>query len=357
MRNKNLKAVILIAAGTLGLCLYFAACDGKKPNEPEEPKDYVVYFSDGCVNEGYYGYHPQTGQLDSLPIPVHAALGDMAVSADGKKLYMCTDQFIGVVGLETLELVGELPYTGAVTFSPDNRLVAIQGNGLYILNTDDFSLFYEDTTRTWGGCFGRDSKRLYCCGGSASDPCVYIFDLDAGPTITKKQFSDASTMIKVMPSPDESKWFLFRYSGYQYTAFFDVYDVLADSIIFRDWLIPMAGSMTLTPDGRYLFYSIPNTIYGGDAPSYFTVFDVEKNRIRMLVSTVGFKDGFDPIYMPVGDLAMTPDGQWLIAGDGGGAYSIGAPTFLVFNIKTMAIESYVDIPRVAGLHYTCQNAP
>jgi len=160
-----------------------------------------------------------------------------------------------------------------------------------------------------------------------------------------------------MPSHDESKWFLFRRSGYQYTTFFDVYDVQADSIIFRDWLIPTSGSMVLTPDGRYVFYSIPNTIFSGMAPSYFSVFDVEKNRITMLISTVGFIDGFNPVNMPVCDLAMTPDGRWLIAGDGGIGASIGEPTFLIFNIKNMTIEDYVDIPRVHGIYYTCQNSP
>ena len=36
MRNKSLKAVILMAGGILGLCLYFAGCDGKKLGEPDK---------------------------------------------------------------------------------------------------------------------------------------------------------------------------------------------------------------------------------------------------------------------------------------------------------------------------------
>jgi len=357
MLNRRIIALALVIALCAGLCLYFAAC-GENPVEPVEPKDYVVYFRDGCVNGSYYGYHPATGQIDSFMIPAHA-LWEMKVSADGKRLYARSDSSIGVVDLQTLKLVTELPYYGNIAFSPDNRLVAIQGYDLYVLNTADFSVFYQDTIRTWNGCFSHDSKKLYTCGGSASDPCVFVVNLEAEPTYTRKQFGDASSMIKVVPSLDESKWFLLRYSGYLYRAFFDVYDVKTDSIIFRDWLIPTAGSMALTPDGKYLFYTAPGMHIDDDFPaeSNFRVFDVERNRISMLISTVGFIDGFNPVYMPVGDLAMTPDGQWLIVDEAGCGVSIGAPTFIIFNVNAMTIESYEEVPGVVGMFYTCQNAP
>jgi len=329
MKNVSTKSASLLLVAAIGLCLYFAGCGGKKPVEPEEPKDYVVYFRDGSVNGSYYSYHPATGQLDTFMIPAHA-LWQLEISADGKRLYAHGEQSIGVVDIQTLELLEELPYVGMIAFSPDNQLVAIQGDSLHILSTADYSVFFEDTISVWGGCFSCDSKKLYCCGRSDSEPVVYIVDLGAGPSITSKPFSDASLMVKVMPSHDESKWFLFRRSGYPNITFFDVYDVQADSIIFRDWLIPTSSSMALTPDGRYVFYTVPDTPSDGDpeAPSFFTVFDVEKNRIRMLISTVGFIDGFNPIYMPVGGLAMTPDGQWLIVGEAGSGGSIGAPTFI-----------------------------
>jgi hypothetical protein len=357
MRYALIKTTILVAAGILGLWLYFVACDGDGPVGPTEPKDYVVYFRDGSVNGSYYGYHPATGQLDTFMIPAHA-LWQLEVSADGKRLYALGEQSIGVVDVETLELLYELPYLGWIAFSPDNQLVAIQGDSLYILRTADHSVFFEDTTSVRGGCFSRDSKKFYCCGSSDSQPAIHVVDLVAGPSITTKPFSDASSMVKVMPSHDESKWFLFRRSGWWYITFFDVYDVQADSIIFRDWLIPTSSSMALTPDGRYVFYTVPDTPSDGDpeAPSYFTVFDVEKNRIKMLISTVGFMDGFNPIYMPVGGLAMTPDGQWIIVGEAGSGGSIGATTFIVFNIEAMEIENYMDIQNVAGMYYTCQSA-
>jgi hypothetical protein len=157
MRYASIKTVILIAGGILGLCVYFVACDGNNPVVPDEPKDYVAYFRDGCVNGSYYGYHPATRQLDTFMIPAHA-LWQLAVSADGKRLYAHGEESIGVVDIETIELLEELPYVGEIAFSPDNQLVAIQGFGLHILSTTDYSVFFEDTISVSGGCFSRDKQ-------------------------------------------------------------------------------------------------------------------------------------------------------------------------------------------------------
>ena len=73
MQNKNLKAVIMIAAGILGLCLYFAAC-GDKPVEPKPVKDYAVYFYDAIHNEetGISPIIPQLIRLIPFGCPMKA---------------------------------------------------------------------------------------------------------------------------------------------------------------------------------------------------------------------------------------------------------------------------------------------
>ena len=69
----------------------------------------------------------------------------------------------------------------------------------------------------------------------------------------------------------------------------------------------------------------------------------------MIVSTVGVIDGINPAYMPILELALTPDGNWLIAGE-----AIANQSFVRFNIKTLEIDDYQIITGNGLRSYTCQ---
>jgi DNA-binding beta-propeller fold protein YncE len=155
---------------------------------------------------------------------------------------------------------------------------------------------------------------------------------------------------RVVPSADESKLFLMlKYSTFGYA--FVVYDVATDSIIFSDPLTPGAGDIEITRSGRYAFYSNPGTIaVGPPPPSHFKVFDVRNNEICQIVSTEEVTTDSSG-YMPIGLLAITPDGTRLVALRG----PVGNE-FLVLNPIDMRIEDYHHLGYSTWLFdVTCQN--
>lgn len=351
MRYVSIKAAILIAGGILSLCLYFAACDSKKPVEPVQLKDYSVYFCDLNSDDQYFGYHPLTGQLDSFSIPIKPERG-MTVSADGKKLYLALADSSFVVDLDDLHNITKLPYSagGGVAVSPDNQLVAILGNGLNILSTSDYSVIFDDTDGVRFGTFSTDSKSFYCLGG---DTYVYKVALDGSSPVTRKWLSGGWSY-QIIPSVDEAKWFLYSIIA-ECRYLFEVYDVDKDSVIFREYISPGNGEMELSLDGRYLFYTNPGfrISYCIDPPpSSFTAFDVEKNQIHRVISTIGVFDGTNPDFWPIGSVEITPDGHWLVGMD------TDFEALLVLDITKMEIEKYILLSGQRYLYgLTCQNAP
>ena len=157
---------------------------------------------------------------------------------------------------------------------------------------------------------------------------------------------------KIVPSHNEVKWLLLvRYDQCLWS--FEVYDASLDSIVFRDSLFLYGyGDMILTPDGRFLFYTMPGTpleLCPGAPHSAFTVFDVHRNGIHQIVNTAGI--GKTNGFFPIGNLAMTPDGRKLIAGRG----PVGGE-FIVLDVRTLQIEEYFDLGNEVWLwNVTCQN--
>jgi len=358
MQNKNLKAVIMIAGGILGLCLYFAACSGDGPVGPTEPKDYVVYFHDGASYFNvFYGYHTLTGALDSFTLP-----GElwklMAVSADGKSLYLPEANSVAVADLDSKEIVANLPYKahGGVAVSPDGQLIAVLGDDLHILKTSDYSAVFHDTDLVSHGRFSADSRSFYCgSGGEVTRRAAYKVALDSGFAVTRRSFSDG-TLTSIIPSIDQSRWFLYLYAGGG-LSWFEVYDVAADSIVYRDFLICGTGELELTPDGRYVFYTHPGSmLYGCPDPtsfSTFSVFDAERNEIHKVIKTFMIDDSGDTVpVLPVRELAITPDGRWLVSAGVEGGLGLN-----VMDVQKMEIERCVFLGYSKSVWYlTCQNS-
>lgn len=355
MRKKSIKAVILIAAGILELCLYFAGCDGKKPDEPEVPKDYVMYFYDGGAYNVFYGFHPLTCTLDSFYLP-----GDhwrhMTVSANGKRVYLPEANTVAVVDLESKTILAHLPYkaTGGVAVSPDGQLLAVLGDDLHILNTSDYSVVFHDTDLVSRGRFSDDSRSFYCgSGGEVTRRAAYKVALDSGFAVTRKLFSDGSVS-SIIPSLDQSKWFLSLYAGICQSSF-EVYDVASDSVIFRQSLVPGACRITLTPSGRFLFYTNSGvwqcTV---PPPDSFFVFDVENNRCHVSIPAYAVEDDGDTVRRAPGELAITPDGRWLVAA----GWADGTGGFMALDVNRLEIYWSSTLGyRVQVRSLTCQNSP
>jgi DNA-binding beta-propeller fold protein YncE len=184
------------------------------------------------------------------------------------------------------------------------------------------------------------------------DPFAYRVDLaDTLSPVTRKTFPDGSPL-QLVPSLDEKKWFLYlKFSTFG--CLFAVYDTLTDSIIFRDYLTPGTGDLELTPNGRYVFYTNPGTMLDGPQPPFsFTAYDVEKNEIHRVISTIGVFDEPYDVGVPVGEICITPDGRWLVAIMTGGYNYVFA-----MDIENMNIDRY-KLGYGIMLHgLACQNSP
>jgi len=350
MRYASIKTVILIAGSILGLCFYFIACDGKKPVEPKPPKDYVVYFQDGGTIDTYYAFHPLTGALDSFTLPADHRFGwQMAVSADGKRLFVPEPTTVAVVDIESRTILTQLPYkaTGGVAVSPDGQLLAVLGENLHILRTSDFSVVFHDTDKVGQGRFSTDSKSFYCGAGGA-----YKLTLDTGFPVTKKVFSDGG-VISIIPSRDESKWFLYLYAGW-YQSWFEVYDVTSDSIIYRESLVPGTGDIEITPDGKYLFYTNPGNMLSWRGPDSLFVFDIDKNRRYRSIPAFVVNGSRDTLDRSPDEMTITPEGRWLVMA--GGADGVGG--LIAFDVEKMEIYWTATLmnPYVNVRSLTCQNS-
>ena len=345
--SKGLLAGGLVALTAL-VWLWAYGCD-KRPTEPEPepPKDYVAYFYDAMSNEGnwYFAYHPLTNNIDSFYLPYEST---PVISADGKKMYVRdgAHDAIAVVELDTFTVVDQLPYGAPLAVSPDNQLIAVYSDGLYILRTSDYSLVFHDTALGGRGVFSNNSISFY---GIARERGTYKLDLsDTLFSLTIKTFEGA--VRHIVPSLDETKWFLYMAISSQSDHLFAVYDFEIDSIIFAEHLWPGLGELEVTPDGKYVFYTNPGGMLYEAGPPWITVYDVEKNQIFTRISTVSVLDEPYDIGVPVGFLSVTPDGRWLVA------MVKGYPYVLTVDINSMNIVNYriLDGPKwLDGL--ACQN--
>ena len=348
MRNKNLKAVILIAGGILGLCLYFAGCCNK-PLEPRPVKDYPVYFIDFIHNDGnwYFAYHPTTNQLDSFWLPYASA---PVISADGKKMYVSDRDhtMIAVVDLDSHVVIEQLPYKTAIAVSPDNQLIAVQEEGIHILKTSDYSEVFRDTS-LGGGVFSSNSQRFY---GLPMDGGILRIDLsDSLFSATRFQLPFGAIR-DIEPSKDETKLFLYLHR-YGFNHYFAVYDIASDSLIFTEYLWPGFGELEVTPDGRYVFYTNPGTMQGPTpGPPWITVYDVWQNQAFKQISTAGILDEPYQYGMPLGEICITPDGRWLVA-----LPAKSFPFVFTVDIYTMTIAKYLRFRQRFMEGLACQNAP
>jgi DNA-binding beta-propeller fold protein YncE len=308
MRKIKTTPMCLLPTVAIVAALYLPGCDDK-PTEPRLAKDYPVYFCQPDIDPMLFVYHPVTRQIDSIDIPWKPKEG-VTVSADGKRLYLAQRKSVVVVDTDSLSLIAELPYEpdDPIGVSPDGRMIAIADGGLHVLDAADYTVVFQDTTPVIHCVFSADGGKLYCAGKGSN--FVYKVDLcDSTYPVSRKEFADGM-MIHVVPSIDESKWFLYlQFSTFGFV--FEVYDVFTDSVIFTDVLVPGYGHIAITPDGKYAFYT--NACRDGTLfPQIlgFTVFDIEANEINRVVSDIGFFTDSNWIGPPYW-LAVTPDSRWL----------------------------------------------
>jgi DNA-binding beta-propeller fold protein YncE len=355
-------ALPILASLLIVLAILAVGCDDGSPTKspPVEQEEYIFYISADHPPHKCYRYYSLSKKVDTVDLPFRAGRG-MAVAADGSRLYAYDiERYVyAVLDTDSFRVITELDYGGyghGLAVSPDNRLVALcvydagENSGMWILNADDYSVVYHDTLPAGDPVFSHDSKRLY----RQDSHRAYRLDLTGSEfELTSRALPYPGLGVSHMiPSHDESKYFLYRVFNDRISTF-HVYDLDLDSLIFRHDFMPGRGSMEMTPDGRYVFYTNPGAMNSDvPAPFHFTAFDVENNEIYKTIETTSPRPQQDGQH--VGRLAITPDGRKLVA-----LNAIGG-TFVVVDVASMEqTEAYYlgqeDVNRVLLWDVACRN--
>lgn len=327
------------------LCVIaLSGCQCDKPNEPEPvitEIDYPVYFKkneDGYGNSTFlHRYRPNSNELDSILMP--DTFNFFVISSDGKQIYIPANDETRIYDIETQEIIAVLPYFGRVSFSPDSQLVAItDGKDLYIIDAHDYSLIFHDTTNIVRSFFTRDNKKLFCF--NSVTPNLIVLDRENNFFKTEKQIDVLSGW--PIPSFDGEKIFFLR-NLHAYASVFEVYDFTVDSVIFSDIHYPGYGLMTISPDGKYVFYTNPGSLHPGTTPPpYYNVYNVEKNEL-LEISTLDFPgtENDSSKSIVVQEVAVTADGRWITAiGYDYGSYITAAEIESMTIVKSRKITNW-----------------
>ncbi len=324
--------VPVIAVG-LGI----TSCDDTRSTGPvlHTAIDPAVYFYGGDRSAELFSFRPLSSGLEPFgaageprcsrapcPSPTDPVFcGGAAVPADGSRLYFLQDDDVRVVRPPDLQEVARLPHrASSVVVSPDDKFVALFGDGLsylYLLTTANHELVFRGDRNITSTVFSRSCKSLYGCGN-----CIYKVDLDNDFAVTKRYFAERA-VAKMVPSLDESKWYLcvgnpdsVLYKGPDSIM---VYDVAVDSIVSATgcpWRVGGIPDIELSPDGRYLFYCVATyTIECGPIwpappqPSFVMMaFAVTNDPLTRLAVPV---EGVNIYGSSIPNIELTRDGRWL----------------------------------------------
>ncbi len=362
--SRTMRKILFMAATLVllyGAALLSGCGDDDNPTGPASGDDenYIFYITGDDGNDvgseaTYFRYHSAQQKVDTV-----GSLGDRfsyglrAVSADGERLYFSHEGAIHVVNSRTFETITVLNYAGDVAVSSDNQLIAIAGDDIWILSVPDYSVIFHDTTAGRAAVFSSSCETFYC-GSVPYSPSVYVLDLQAEePQLEERPLPYPELQLrKIIPSVDETKWLLYRKLRHDVFAF-EVYDVGIDSLVFSHVFGPGYGDMAMTPDGRYVFYTSPGTLNSDMPPKVeIYVFDIETMRLIDGIPTSSpIQNG-----LPVGQLAMTPDGKRLLA-----LGSRGTGQFITVSTAQLAQDEFyylgqVDVNRVDLYDVYCQNS-
>jgi hypothetical protein len=312
---KSLGIFMRLISVTAAVALVLSSGCGSDPVSPSGADSYPVYLGSPSSN-WFWKYDPSKGILDSFHLPVNSFTSPV-ISADGKSMYLTTesgfDTTVVMLDLATLDTTtiwhGQRNWYLAV--SPDNRLLALCGRDLNILNTSDYSVAFHDTTAVLRGAFSDSSQAFYGGYGEAALDGGMRVDLKTG-SILRKVFS-GHIINRIIPSHDEERWYLY-FNDWPDASSFAVYDVASDSIIFRDISDAGHGDIRRTLSDRYVLYSFPgDPFFGPNGSSELRVYDPGPNSVVARIDVSG-RYGEDTLFVtPCPDqLAITPDSRWLV---------------------------------------------
>ena len=340
-KNQVRRLIQPLLCSSVALVVALLICCDDGPTGPRDAPADIVYFHTYGDAYNIRTYDIATGAIDSAQVPLGSSSG-LTISADGSRLYISGGTPTQVLDAHTFQPITALPFNSqgddGVAVSPNNQYIALCGNGLSILNQDDYSIVFRDTGGYMHGTFSPDSRHFFASVGDANYRDVYHLDLNRNP-LTPERRPFGPYVWRVMPNYDASQWYV--YVEYGEDAFqLQLYNVVRDSLAYRLWVAPGLGDMEVTFDSRYLFFSSIGNIFSGvPRPQAFFRLDLPNHFILDTIRTVAMRDQNNaPVTLSVDKLAFAPDGYHVIAC---GAFIV--PQFAIYNLRTQVIDRCITL--------------
>jgi DNA-binding beta-propeller fold protein YncE len=337
------------------MLLLCAGCRDDGPTGPVTLRNYFFYGLDNLSDRRILRFDPSNGTLDTVSDSLPRSNG-INISGDGRLLYVALGNSVMVFTSDSGLFVRTLPsHANEVASSPDSRLIAIQGwshLGLTILAIPSYSVQYvNDSLYAMAGAFSHDGKTLYCIDFAHPRGAVVRVHMACAVSLESNEVpAMPGALIQAVPSVDEKLWFLYsRWDSFGCS--FGVYDVDGDSLIYRTDFTPGGGWIVVSPDGRNVFFTNPGTLLipPQPPPSAFYIYDIQTNTVKE-VSTAGLAGDPERDNMPVGPMAITPDGKTLVL-----ARAVSGDDLIVFDVHSQTITNYYYFNNQAFFYdITCQ---
>jgi hypothetical protein len=290
-----------------GLCLVTCKEAPVCPKD-EEPivKDYRAYFWDGINQKTLYWYHTGLGEFDSVTIQWEIT-ANPTVSSDGSLIYIPSGDTIKVLNTKSFSTVGEIALSAEepVIVSPDGQYIAVLGDSTWIVRTSDYSVIHVDTALAFQGSFSSDSRTLY-----TSHFNLRRISFSDSNHIVSELINDDLSVRQAKPTIDDSELLIYYRVG-TFEWAFGIFDLSLNMLVSYDLQQPGNGTFAMTPDGSRAYYGSPGDLsYPGN--SLLTEYDIDASRVIKRINMKGLIEEFEPYETPVGEIAVSPDGLWLL---------------------------------------------
>jgi hypothetical protein len=336
------------------------------PTAPDKfvPSGYPVYFYDNGDNPKWYIYYPEDNYFDSAYWPISDAY-TAAISPHGDRIYIdrgydCDLAILDVASGTRMPELTDICGGLWIQFSPDDEKMLAAGYQLRIMNYEDHQQLLVDSTPDLSfPRYSADGNLIYGAEGVDRKYFYSTYRADDLTLVSRDSITSNGHLFwggKTYASDDLGTWYILTMTlGYGYL--FVEWDRELDSILFVD-SIPSAYPDPIiirSEDQRYLAYNNPGTMWDSiqNRPNEIRLYDTESGDMADIIDTRYVSGTGDTTYYPVVEMAMTPDSKYLIGISHG-----GDDVFLVYNLLTLSIERWVELPGHHGFGtLLCQSKP